>query len=55
MKIEIEIENCAGCPYSWSHTNGQSGTSWVCDKLGDNVGDGQVIHEDCPLKGNRDD
>lgn len=51
MKIEIEIQNCQDCPYSWSHTSGASGTSWVCDKLSDNVGKGDVVCEDCPLEG----
>lgn len=50
MKIEIEIENCQDCPYSWSHSNCNGLRSVVCDKLQDNVGMGDVIHRDCPLR-----
>ena len=54
MKIQIDIENCQGCPYSWSHVNHDGQRTWVCDKLQDNVGSGDTIHKKCPLKGEQD-
>lgn len=49
MKIEIDIENCKECPYSWLHRNVAGDTSVVCDKLSDNVGAGHTVFEGCPL------
>ena len=51
MKVLIDIENCQECPYSWSHANQSERKTWVCDKLQDNIGGGDVIQENCPLKG----
>lgn len=50
MKVTIEIQNCQGCPYSWSHTNQNGHKTWVCDKLQDNVDRGDVVNYRCPLK-----
>ena len=49
MRIQIDIENCQECPYSWGHINTAGAKTWVCDKLQDNVGKGDGIHEACPL------
>jgi len=49
MKITIDIQNCQECPFSWSHTS-QSGKTWVCDKLCDNIGAGDTVNERCPIK-----
>ena len=50
MKIELDIQNCQDCPFSWSHVNHDGVKTWVCDKLQDNVGKGDVIHEECPFE-----
>jgi hypothetical protein len=49
MRVTIEIENCQGCPFGWSHTNHAGEATVVCDKLQDNVGVGGVVFEGCPL------
>ena len=50
MKVLIDIENCRECPYSWGGDMHNPHESWVCSKLADNVGPGDTIHEDCPLR-----
>jgi hypothetical protein len=50
MKVEIDIKNCLECPYSWLHRNHAGDTSVVCDKLSDNVGRGDTVLEECPLR-----
>jgi len=54
MKVQIDIENCQGGPYSWSHVNQSGRKTWVCNQLQDNVGSGDTIHEECPLKEDQD-
>jgi hypothetical protein len=49
MRLQIDIENCQECPYSWPHTNTAGTKTWVCDKLQDNIGKGDAVCRECPL------
>lgn len=50
MKVLIDIKNCRECPYSWGGDMHNPHESFVCSKLGDNIGSGEDVHEDCPLR-----
>ena len=50
MKVLIDIKNCRECPYSWGGDMHNPPRTVVCSKLADNVGEGNDIHEDCPLR-----
>ena len=50
MKVLIDIKNCRECPYSWGGDMHNPHESWVCSLLADNVGSGEDVHEDCPLR-----
>ena len=51
MKVEIDIQNCKECPFSFGGDTKYPHESWVCDKLQDNIGAGDVVSCRCPLKG----
>lgn len=50
MLLQIDVKNCKECPYSWPGDMKMSHKSYVCDRLSDNIGAGDVVSERCPFR-----
>ena len=49
MKVELDIQNCKECPFSFGGDVKHPHESWVCEKLQDNIGPGDIVSDRCPF------
>lgn len=49
MKVTIDIPNCKKCPFSSGGDMKRPHESWVCNEIGDNIGPGDTVSDQCPL------